>query len=194
MDLTAKGTCAISGGLFSVAAKNDVNQKLASGYGIEDVVDTDYFTVVEKPAIEPSGSIEVSAADAAAAANKVEILIPEGVTGVDAATYATYFTKNAEAVEGTTDKWTVTAALNPEVVTPKIAAISFDENGVTITLENKLPGLYYAVRSAATVDKVDTDEATVTTELNAPATGDAAFYRVLVDFAPIAASQPKPAE
>ena len=185
VDLTAKGTCAISGGLFSVAAKNDVNQKLASGYGIEDVVDTDYFTVVEKPAIEPSGSIEVSAADAAAAANKVEILIPEGVSGVDAATYATYFTKNAEAVEGTTDKWTVTAALNPEVVTPKITAISFDENGVTITLENKLPGLYYAVRSAATVDKVDTDEATVTTELNAPATGDAAFYRVLVDFAPI---------
>lgn len=185
VDLTAKGTCAISGGLFSVAAKNDVNQKLASGYGIEDVVDTDYFTVVEKPAIEPSGSIEVSAADATAAANKVEILIPEGVTGVDAATYATYFTKNAEAVEGTTDKWTVTAALNPEVVTPKITAISFDENGVTITLENKLPGLYYAVRSAATVDKVDTDEATVTTELNAPATGDAAFYRVLVDFAPI---------
>lgn len=193
VDMSAKGTCAISGGLFSVAAKNDVNKKLASGYGIEDVVDTDYFTVVEKPAIEPDGSIEVEAADAAAAANKVEILIPEGVAGVDAATYATYFTKTATYNEST-GKYTVTAALNPEVVTPKITAISFDENGVTITLENKLPGLYYAVRSAATVDKVDTDEATVTTELNAPATGDAAFYRVLVDFAPIAASQPKPAE
>lgn len=188
VDLTAKGTCAISGGLFEVAAKNDVNQKLASGYAIEDVVGTDYFTVVEKPAIVPSGSIEVSATDAAAAAAKVEILIPEGVTGVDAATYATYFTKTATLNEST-GKYTVTAALNPAVVTPEITAISFDENGnVTVALETELAGLYYAVRSAATVDKVDTDEATVTTGLNAPATGDAAFYRVLVDFAPIAAT------
>ena len=178
------------GGKFSFDPVADATSSLhlgqmVAGYHAVMLEGDDFYTVVEKPAIEPSGSIEVSAADAAAAANKVEILIPEGVSGVDAATYATYFTKNAEAVEGTTDKWTVTAALNPEVVTPKITAISFDENGVTITLENKLPGLYYAVRSAATVDKVDTDEATVTTELNAPATGDAAFYRVLVDFAPI---------
>ena len=188
VDLTAKGTCAISGGFFSVAAKNDVNTKLASGYGIEDVVDTAYFTVVEKPAIVPSASIEVSAADAAAAMAKVEILIPEGVTGVDAATYSTYFTKTA-TLNASTGKYTVTAALNPAVVTPEITAISFDENGnVTVALETELPGLYYAVRSAATVDKVDTDEATVTTGLKAPAVGDAAFYRVLVDFAPIAAT------
>ncbi|MBO5906500.1 MAG: hypothetical protein J6Q84_08860, partial [Kiritimatiellae bacterium] len=179
------GKCLISDGKFK--KKSNLEGYLASGYTVDSTVNSGYYTVVEKPAIVPSASVEVSAADAAAAMAKVEILIPEGVTDVDAATYANYFTKTATYNEST-EKYTVTAALNPEVVTPKITAIGFDENGVTVTLENKLLGLYYAVRSAATVDKVDTDEATVTTGLNAPATGDAAFYRVLVDFAPIAAT------
>ncbi len=187
---TTTGSLLLTGGQY-VTKPND--KFVAEGYEITGPVDG-FYTVVEKPAIEPSGSIEVSATDAAAAAAKVEILIPEGVTDVDAATYATYFTKTATLNESTR-KYTVTVALNPAVVTPEITAISFDENGnVTVALETELPGLYYAVRSAAAVDKVDTDEATVTTGLNAPAIGDAAFYRVLVDFAPIAASQPTSAE
>ena len=176
----------VQGGTFKKAPTNYID---SSRYDVVDSTTVSgYYTVVEKPAIEPSGSIEVSATDAAAAAAKVEILIPEGVTDVDAATYATYFTKTATFNEST-GKYTVTAALNPAVVTPEITAISFDENGnVTVALETELPGLYYAVRSASEVGKVDSAEATVTPDLKAPATGDAAFYRVLVDFAPIAAT------
>jgi len=47
VDMTAKGTCAISGGLFSVAAKNDVNQKLASGYIGDDTINPGYYTVAK---------------------------------------------------------------------------------------------------------------------------------------------------
>lgn len=47
VDLTAKGTCAISGGLFSVVAKNDINKKLASGYVGDETINPGYYTVAK---------------------------------------------------------------------------------------------------------------------------------------------------
>ena len=111
---------------------------------------------------------------------------------VTADKYAEYFVKSAEYNE-TTGKYTVTAALNPEVVKPVIStekpAITFEDGKVTVNVDNELPGLYYGVRYATTVEGVEASEPVAGFTVT-PEEGDTAgFFKVVVDFKPIETSE-----
>ena len=153
--------------------------------------------------VSPDGSAEVTANNAAEAIAKVEILVPDAMKDVvTPSEYAAYFVKTAEYNQET-EKYTVTAALNPEVVKPTIAETTEGDTNkeafvvnvdgsVTLNISNKKPGLYYGVEvlNELGADPVDTVPETADgLVVPADSLGDdlatKAFFRVVVDFKPI---------
>jgi hypothetical protein len=148
------------------------------------------------PATAESMSVEVAAADADAAMAMVVIQRPAGVGDVvvSAEDYAAYFTKT---VTGEPGAYTVTVSLKddvkPVVGTTDDAddAFTVDADGVTITINNYKPGLYYGIRSATelgalkNVEAVDVNVDVEKGKINVDKlTGDSAFYQVVVDVKP----------
>lgn len=140
-------------------------------------------------------SVTVDAATEEAALAMVVIQRPEGVgdSVVSAEDYAAYFTKTATGESG---NWTVTVTLNEEVK-PVVGttddandAFTVDADGVTITINNYKPGLYYGIRSATelgalktTVEAVGVDVVGGKISAN-KLDGNSAFYQVVVDVKP----------
>lgn len=140
-----------------------------------------------------STTVEVKADSAEDACAMVTISAP---TGVDTEAYAALFTKTA--TQSDMGKWTVTVALNPEVVAPEattaeiLSALETAE-GDTLTLTNAKPGLYYQLIEGATLeamkgtkDGVQARSSGVTLEKTV--TGASAFFRVKVSAAPLSAN------
>ena len=209
------GTFVVKGGKFfgydpsSVNTDEaDVTNWCADGYTVVEGQDADagYYIVVENPAIAPDGSTEVAADSPEAAAAKVAIKVPAAMEDVVIAEkYAEYFTKTAEYNE-TTGKYTVTAVLNPVVVKPVIAETTADDTtkeafvidadgNVTLNISNKKLGLYYGVQVLAELgaDPVavvpETEAGTLVVPAENLPDGNAAFFKVVVDFAPIVATE-----
>ena len=199
-----KGTIVVKGGTFYQFNPSDCTTEgaatnfCADGYAAE--LNNEGYYVVAKLAIAPNGTTEVTAETSEEAAGKVAILVPGAMKdAVTADKYAEYFVKSAKYNE-TTGKYTVTAALNPDVVKPVIAETEGDttkeafvidaEGNVTLNINNKKPGLYYGVQVLA---ELGADPVAVVPETNGsllvPAEnlpdGNAAFFKVVVDFAPI---------
>ena len=201
------GTFVVKGGKFYqynptdfyTDEADDVTNWCADGYTVVEGKDADagYYIVVENPAIAPDGLTEVAADSPEAAAAKVAIKVPDAMKDVVSADkYAEYFVKSAEYNE-TTGKYTVTAALNPDVVKPVIAETTADDTtkeafvidakgNVTLNINNKKPGLYYGVQVLA---ELGADPEVTVSGLVLPAEkipeGNATFFRVVVDFKPI---------
>jgi hypothetical protein len=199
-------TITVSGGKFKNFNPADNTSEgpktnfCADGYAAE--LNSEGYYVVAKLAIAPNGTTEVTASSPDDAASKVTILVPDAMKDVVTADkYAEYFVKSAEYNEST-GKYMVTAALNPDVVKPVIAETTADDttkeafvidanNGnVTLNINNKKPGLYYGVQ---VLKELGADPVAVVPETNGsllvPAEnlpgGNAAFFKVIVDFAPI---------
>ena len=129
---------------------------------------------------DPSVTVQT---EAAANAVQLNVVPPENLTADEKAAYLGYFEKKITAnAEG---GYTVELALKDEfkpVIVETTPALTFEDGNVTVNIENELPGLYYGVRYATTVEAVDAAEIvpgfTVT-----PAEGDTAgFFKVVVDF------------
>ena len=201
---TSTGTIVVKGGKFyqfnpsDCATEGAGTNWCADGYVAE--LNNEGYYVVVKLAIAPNGATEVTASSSDDAASKVTILVPDAMKDVvTAVKYAEYFVKSAE-YNASTRKYTVTAALNPDVVKPVIAetegdttkeAFVIDAKGnVTLNINNKKPGLYYGVQVLA---ELGADPVAVVPENNGsllvPAenlpNGNAAFFKVVVDFKPI---------
>ena len=203
---TAKGTIVVKGGTFYLFNPSDCTTEgagtnwCADGYVAE--FNNEGYYVVAKLAIAPNGTTEVTANSPDDAASKVTILVPDAMKDVVTADkYAEYFVKSAEYNE-TTGKYTVTAALNPDVVKPVIAETTADDTtkeafvidaygNVTLNINNKKPGLYYGVQvlkelGADPVAVVsETEDGTLVVPAEKIPEGNAAFFRVVVDFEPI---------
>ena len=195
-----KGTIEVKGGSFYQFNPSDCATEgigtnwCADGYVAE--FNNEGYYVVAKLAIAPNGTTEVTASSPDDAALKVTILVPDAMKDVVTADkYAEYFVKSAEYNE-TTGKYTVTAALNSDVVKPVIAETTADDTtkeafvidaygNVTLNISNKKPGLYYGVQVLA---ELGADPEVTVSGLVVPAKdlpkGNAAFFRVVVDFKP----------
>ena len=160
----------------------------AEGY-VATLGEDGYYTVAEQP-VKPvapgaEGSVTVSASteDEALEKVKLSVTVPD-VEGLEADTYKGYFAlKATDNQDGT---WTVAAVLDDTKVKPVIStekpAITFEDGKVTVNVDNELPGLYYGVRYATTVEAVETT-APVAGLTVTPAEGDTAgFFKVVVDF------------
>lgn len=166
-----------------------------------------YFQQSSRKPVVPGSDdpVIVSAATKDEAIEMVYINVtpPEGV---DAEAYKAYFKLDAEETSEGSGVWTVKAQLNEEVVKPVIAettaedttkeAFVIDADGnVTLNISNKKPGLYYGVQvltelgadPVAVVPETEAGALVVTAD-NIP-DGNAAFFRVVVDFKPIAATE-----
>ena len=201
-----KGTIEVKGGSFYQFNPADCTTEgagtnwCADGYVAE--FNNEGYYVVAKLAIAPNGTTEVTASSPDDAASKVTILVPDAIKDVvTAEKYAEYFTKTAKYNE-TTEKYTVTAVLNPDVVKPVIAETTADDTtkeafvidadgNVTLNISNKKSGLYYGVQ---VLTELGADPVAVVLETEAGALvvpaeklpdGNAAFFKVVVDFAPI---------
>ena len=140
---------------------------------------------------------DISATDEDEAINKVKLTVevPAGAN-ITKDDYANYFKLVATETSEGSGVWEVAAVLDDTKVTPVIAAttdengvvtpaITFEDGKVTVNIENELPGLYYGVRYATTVEAVETI-APVAGLTVTPAAGDTAgFFKVVVDFKPI---------
>ena len=158
------------------------------------VVKEGYTVTTEASAVTVTADIEAEAL----AQVDFSVTTPEGV---DATAYKNYFKLVAtETAEGS-KTWTVALALKDELK-PVIAettaddttkeAFVIDANGnVTLNINNKKPGLYYGVQvlkelgadPVAVVPETEVGTLVVPAE-NLP-DGNAAFFRVVVDFEPI---------
>ena len=186
---TAKGTIVVKGGTFYQFNPSDCTTEgtgtnfCAANYRVE--ADGDLYLVKEGYTVTETSVATVTADTEAEALAQVDFSVttPEGV---DAAAYKNYFKLVAtETAEGS-KTWIVALALKDElkpVIAETTPAITFNEDGtVTVNIEKELPGLYYGVRYATTVEAVDAAEIvpglTVT-----PTEGDTAgFFKVVVDF------------
>ena len=185
---TNTGTFVVKGGSFYQYNPTDfdtdeaVTTWCAANYRAEAdgewyVVKEGYTLTVEKPVVTVQTQ---EAADAV----QLNVVPPENLTADEKAAYLGYFEKKITAnAEG---GYTVELALKDEVK-PVIAettpAITFNEDGtVTVNIENELPGLYYGVRYATTVEAVESAKIVPSLSVT-PAEGDTAgFFKVVVDF------------
>ncbi|MBO5904958.1 MAG: hypothetical protein J6Q84_00910 [Kiritimatiellae bacterium] len=144
-------------------------------------------------------TIEAESEEAALAKAALSVAAPEGI---DADTYTGYF--KLVATEVAAGSYAVTAVLADEVKpviaettaddTTKEAFVIDDDGNVTLNISNKKPGLYYGVQVLA---ELGADPVAVVPETNGsllvPAEklpdGNAAFFKVVVDFAPIPTSK-----
>ena len=190
---TKTGTFVVTGGKFYQYNPTDFDTDEAvttwcdAKYRAE--ADGDWYVIKEGYTVTETSAATVTADTEAEALAQVDFSVTTP-DGVDAAAYENYYKLVAtETAEGS-KTWTVALALKDEVK-PVIAettpAITFNEDGtVTVNIENELPGLNYGVRYATTVEAVET-AAPVAGFTVTPAAGDTAgFFKVVVDFAPIA--------
>ena len=171
----------------------------------DETAKTLYFQQSSRMSVVPGSDdpVIVSAATKDEAIGMVDITPPEGV---DAEAYKAYFKLDAEETSEGSGKWTVKAQLDEEVVKPVIAETTADDTAkeafvidadgnVTLNISNKKPGLYYGVQVLkelgadpfAVVSETEAGALVVTAD-NIP-DGNAAFFRVVVDFKPIAATE-----
>ncbi len=192
---TKPGTFVVTGGKFYQYNPTDFDTDEAvttwcdAKYRAE--ADGDWYIIKEGYTVTEESAATVTADTEAEALAQVDFSVTTP-DGVDATAYKNYFKLVAtETAEGS-KTWTVALALKDELkpviaettnddgtVTP---ALTFEDGKVTVNIENELPGLYYGVRYATTVEAVDAAEIvpgfTVT-----PAEGDTAgFFKVVVDF------------
>ena len=144
-----------------------------------------YTLVVDTVTVAPGGAAAVVDTEADADAVEIAVEVPASVDiSLDA--YKAYFTKSI--TQNSEGKYEVTAVLKDEVkpvISTTKPAITFEDGKVTVNVDNELPGLYYGVRYATTVEAVETT-APVAGLMVTPAEGDTAgFFRVVVDFEPI---------
>ena len=144
-----------------------------------------YTLVVDTVTVAPGGAAAVVDTEADADAVEIAVEVPAGVDiSLDA--YKAYFTKSV--TQNSEGKYEVTAILKDEVkpvISTTKPAITFEDGKVTVNVDNELPGLYYGVRYATTVEGVE-DAEPVAGFTVTPEEGDTAgFFRVVVDFAPI---------
>ena len=186
---TAKGTIVVKGGTFYQFNPSDCTTEgtgtnfCAANYRVE--ADGDLYLVKEGYTVTETSVATVTADTEAEALAQVDFSVttPEGV---DAAAYKNYFKLVAtETAEGS-KTWTVALALKDElkpVIAETTPAITFNKDGtVTVNIKNELPGLYYGVRYATTVEAVETT-APVAGFTVTPAKGNTAgFFKVVVDF------------
>jgi hypothetical protein len=200
--LTCDGTIALGNTYDAVDTSATLTSaQLAEGKVISAVegykvqyADGKYTLVKDGYTVSTEASVVTVTADTEAEALdqvKFNVTPPDGI---DAAVYEKYFKLVATETAEASKTWTLELALKDELkpviaetttdgtVTP---AITFEDGKVTVNIENELPGLYYGVRYATTVDAVDAAEIvpglTVT-----PVAGDTAgFFKVVVDFKPI---------
>ena len=184
---TAKGTIVVKGGTFyqfnpaNCATEGAGTNFCAANYRAE--ADGEWYVVKEGYTITVEKPVVTVQTEAAANAVTLNVVAPEGLTEAQKEAYLGYFEKKITAnAEG---DYTVELALKDElkpVIAETTPAITFEDGKVTVNIENELPGLYYGVRYATTVDAVDAAEIvpgfTVT-----PDEGDTAgFFKVVVDF------------
>ena len=139
-----------------------------------------------QPSINPAAgesTITIRAATSSAAEEQAIAAI-KAPSGVDAATYKTYFMATAAAEQDGT--YTVTVELNPAVVTPAVVDdANLDIAAGAITVSSKV-GLWYSLVKGTTLSTitnvVDTQAGTgeVLTLDDSSKKGDAAFYKVSV--------------
>ena len=213
--LTCEGTIALgntydaidtSATLTSAQLAEDKVISAVEGYKVQYA--GGQYTLVKEGYIvttEPESSAVTVTADTEAEALlqvKPKVTPPEGV---DAKVYDEYFKLVAtETAEGS-KTWTVALALKDEVK-PVIAETTADdttkeafvidaEGNVTLNISNKKPGLYYGIQvltelgadPVAVVSETEAGALVVTAD-NIPE-GNAAFFKVVVDFKPIAATE-----
>ena len=168
--------------------------------------DGDWYVVKEGYTVTETSVATVTADTEAEALAQVDFSVttPEGVV---AAAYKNYFKLVAtETTEGS-KTWTVALALKDELKpviaettaddTTKEAFVIDDDGNVTLNISNKKPGLYYGVQvlselgadPVAVVPETEAGALVVTAD-NIP-DGNAAFFKVIVDFAPIVATEAK---
>lgn len=139
-----------------------------------------------QPSIDPAaGQVTISIrAATSSVAEAAAIDAIKAPSGVDAATYKTYFMATAVAEQD--GSYTVTVGLNPDVVTPAVVDdANLDIAAGAITVSSKA-GLYYSLVKGTTLSTitnvVDTQAGTGTVLKLVDSTmkGDAAFYKVSV--------------
>ena len=140
-----------------------------------------------KPGI-PVTNISATTEEEAISKVKLTVEVPANAN-VTKDDYANYFKLVATETSEGSGVWEVAAVLDDTKVTPVIAettpAITFKDGEVTVNIKNELPGLYYGVRYATTVEAVETT-APVAGFTVTPDEGDTAgFFKVVVDFKPI---------
>ena len=208
---TKTGTFVVTGGKFYQYNPTDFDTDEAvttwcdAKYRAE--ADGEWYVIKEGYTVttEPEASaVTVTADTEAEALEQVEIKVtaPEGI---DAAAYENYFKLVAtETAEGS-KTWIVALALKDELKpviaettaedTTKEAFVIDADGNVTLNISNKKPGLYYGVQvlkelgadPVAVVPETEAGALVVTVD-NIPE-GNAAFFRVVVDFKPIAATE-----
>ena len=155
VESTYAGSIALTGGTYST----DVTDFCANGYAATE--DNGVWTVAEKKGIDPTDPTSAQEVvieptgdpdtDKAAAIAQAEVTVPEAVataTGVDAATYKSYFKLQAvETITSGTYEVSIVDLADEvktevaETAAEAIAANDVDEYGnVTVTVK---PGLYY---------------------------------------------------
>ena len=163
----------------------------AEGY-VATLDNEGYYVVAEKtaetvaPGAEGSVTVSASTEDEALEKVKLSVTVPEAFKDkIDLDAYKEYFQlKATETVTGS-GIWAVEAVLKDEVkpvISTEKPAITFEDGKVTVNVDNELPGLYYGVRYATTVEGVETT-APVAGLTVTPAEGETAgFFKVVVDF------------
>ena len=201
---TKTGTFVVTGGKFYQYNPTDFDTDEAvttwcdAKYRAE--ADGDWYVIKEGYTVTETSVATVPADTEADALAQVDFSVttPEGV---DAEKYNDYFKLVAtETAEGS-KTWTVALALKDDVKpviaettaddTTKEAFVIDDDGNVTLNISNKKPGLYYGVQVLA---ELGADPVAVVPETEAGALvvtadnipdGNAAFFKVIVDFTPI---------
>ena len=187
--------------ILSVGAEFEANTVISSVEGYKAIYENGAYKLVEATVtVAPGGAAAVVDTEADADAVEIAVEVPAGVDiSLDA--YKAYFTKSV--TQNSEGKYEVTAVLNPNEVTPEIAATTeggeafvIDADGnVTLNISNKKLGLYYGVQVLAELgaDPVavvpETEAGTLVVPAENLPDGNAAFFKVVVDFAPIVATE-----
>ena len=185
---------------LSVGAEFEANTVISSVEGYKAIYENGAYKLVEATVtVAPGGAAVVVATEADADAVEIAVEVPAGVD-ITLKAYKAYFTKSV--TQNSEGKYEVTAVLDDTKVKPVIAETTADDTtkeafvidadgNVTLNINNKMPGLYYGVQvlkelgadPVAVVPETEAGTLVVTAD-NIP-DGNAAFFRVVVDFEPI---------
>ncbi|MBR3777434.1 MAG: hypothetical protein IKL02_07575 [Kiritimatiellae bacterium] len=204
---TKTGTFVVTGGKFYQYNPTDFDTDEAvttwcdAKYRAE--ADGEWYVIKEGYTLTvtaPSVNVET---EEAANAVRLDVVAPENLSDEEKAAYVDYFekkvTSNAEG--GFKVELALVDAVKPVIAettaddTTKEAFVIDADGNVTLNISNKKPGLYYGVQvlkelgadPVAVVPETEAGALVVTVD-NIPE-GNAAFFRVVVDFKPIAATE-----
>ena len=204
--LTCEGTIALGNTYDAIDTSATLTSaQLAEGMvtsaveGYKAIYENGAYKLVEATVtVAPGGVAAVVDTEADADAVEIAVEVPAGVNiSLDA--YKAYFTKSV--TQNSEGKYEVTAVLDDTKVKPVIAETTADDTtkkafvidadgNVTLNINNKKPGLYYGVQVLAelgadpVVTVSETADGLVVPAEKIPE-GNAAFFRVVVDFEPI---------